>query len=155
MNPKDRMFRAAIAYAEQFRFAVFPCHWIVPGGTCSCGKSDCTSPCKHPLTNRGFKDATLESDVIRKWWGRWPAANIGIATGALSGIIVLDIDPRHGGDLGLEAFEADHGKLPDTPVVLTGGGGYHTISACSRVSQFIIAPVLSVLAWIFAVTAVT
>lgn len=40
-------------------------------------------------------------------------------------MVVLDIDPRHGGDDALAELEARHGKLPDTPRVLTGGGGSH------------------------------
>ena len=56
---------------------------------------------------------------------RWPTANVGIATGARSGLVVLDVDPRHGGDEQLAAFEAEHGKLPETAAVVTGGGGAH------------------------------
>jgi len=119
------MLRSALAYAEQFRFAVFPCHWITPSGSCSCGKTDCASPGKHPLTKNGFKDATKDSVRIRAWWQRWPEANIGIATGAVSGIAVLDIDPRHGGDEALASLQANYGPLPETPIVLTGGGGTH------------------------------
>ena len=43
-----------------------------------------------------------------------PGANVGIATGAISGVVVLDIDPRHGGDDTLEALQAQYNKLPDT-----------------------------------------
>ena len=109
MSEAVRMLRAALAYAERFRFAVFPCK---PRG-------------KTPLTEHGFKDASKDPAQIRKWWERWPDANIGIATGAISGIAVLDIDPRHCGDHTLEALEAQHGKLLATPTVLTGGGGLH------------------------------
>ncbi len=38
---------------------------------------------------------------------------------------MLDVDPRHGGDVALEALERRHGRLPDTAEVLTGGGGRH------------------------------
>lgn len=124
MSGVDRMSRAPLAYAERFQFAVFPCHWI-RSALCSCGGPACGSPGKHPLTKNGLKDATKEAAQIRAWWKRWPDANIGIATGAVSGIVVLDIDPRHGGDESLAVLEAEHGKLPDTPVALTGGGGLH------------------------------
>jgi hypothetical protein len=97
-----------MAYA-QMGFAVFPC---APQG-------------KAPLTAHGVKDATKDLEVIRALWSAHPGANVSIATGAISGIIVLDIDPRHGGDDTLAALQAQNGKLPETPTVLTGGGGLH------------------------------
>jgi hypothetical protein len=101
------MLLAALAYVERLRFAVFPCQLR--------GKT--------PLTEHGFKDATKDPDKIRRFWAAWPDANIGVATGAASGIVVLDVDPRHGGDEALVALEAERGKLPEVPTVLTGGGG--------------------------------
>jgi hypothetical protein len=67
--------------------------------------------------------ATREEATVRRWWRTWPTADIGIATGA--GLLVLDIDPRHGGDGSLAELERAHGPLPETPRVLTGGGGVH------------------------------
>ncbi|MGO9605457.1 MAG: bifunctional DNA primase/polymerase [Candidatus Binataceae bacterium] len=110
MSAESKLLRAALTYAEHFGFMVFPCK---PGG-------------KTPLTEHGYKDARRDPSQIRKWWERWPEANIGIATGTISGIVVLDIDPRHGGDDTLEVLRAEHGKLPETPTVLTGGGGFHS-----------------------------
>ena len=52
-----------------------------------------------------------------------PGANIGCRCGA--GLVVLDIDPRHDGYQALAVLEANHGHLPLTPRVLTGGGGEH------------------------------
>src|SRR5439155_14246039 len=60
---------------------------------------------------------------IRAWWTECPTANIGTPTGGWCD--VLDIDPRHGGDEALAALERQHGPLPDTAEVLTGGGGRH------------------------------
>jgi hypothetical protein len=40
-------------------------------------------------------------------------------------MFVLDIDPAHGGETSLEDLESAHGKLPDTLLVETGGGGWH------------------------------
>jgi hypothetical protein len=94
-------------------------------GGCTCsGRSDC-NPGKHPLTPHSFKDATTDPRQIHRWWTDHPHANVAIATGARSGLIVLDLDPRHGGDLTLDELEAQYGKLPDSPVSLTGGGGTH------------------------------
>lgn len=77
---------------------VLPLHWSVDG-RCSCGKADCSSPGKHPigdLVPHGVKDATTDEDLINEWWERHPSANIGVATGAASGIVVLDVDERAG-----------------------------------------------------------
>ena len=80
---------------------------------------------KKPLTKHGFKDASTDESIIQQWWNQWPDANIGIPTGRISGIVVLDVDPRHDGHNSLVALQEDFNKLPDTITVLTGGGGYH------------------------------
>jgi hypothetical protein len=51
--------------------------------------------------------------------------NFGVVTGATSGLIVLDVDPAKGGDESLRDLERVYGPLPETVVVLTGGGGRH------------------------------
>ena len=99
---------AALAYAQAGR-AVLPCK---PSG-------------KEPLTAHGVKDATCDAVQILEWWKRCPDANVAIATGKVSGIVVLDIDPRHGGAESLKELEAKFGKLPDTVTTITGGGGRH------------------------------
>jgi hypothetical protein len=63
--------------------------------------------------------------TIRDWWRRWPGANVGIATGARSGIVALDVDPRAGGDDSLAELVNRYGPLPETIEALTGGGGQH------------------------------
>ncbi len=73
----------------------------------------------------GFHDATLDPEQISRWWTRWPRANIGIRTGPESGLVVLDVDPRHRGDESLEALIEKHGALPDTVAVRTPSGGTH------------------------------
>lgn len=60
---------------------VFPC---VPGG-------------KRPLTVHGFQDASIDRGVVTAWWGRHPDANIGVPTGVLGGIDVVDVDVHEGG----------------------------------------------------------
>lgn len=119
------MLRAALRYAEG-GFPVFPVH-SAPRGRCSCGKSDCEHAGKHPRTAHGFKDATTDSDTIKKWWGRWPEANIGMPTGAATGLLVIDIDPRNGGEESLDSLFSKHGRFPDTAEQTTGGGGRHFI----------------------------
>jgi len=105
-------------------YAVFPCHSILDE-KCTCGKKACKSPGKHPLTVNGVKDATVDPGQITKWWTEHPTANIAIATGKISGITVLDVDLKSRGLESLEAIQSKYGKFPDTPLVLTGGGGFH------------------------------
>jgi hypothetical protein len=50
---------------------------------------------------------------------------VSIVTGALSGLVVLDVDPRHGGKESLAKLERTHGELPKTMESITGGGGRH------------------------------
>ncbi len=80
---------------------------------------------KRPATKHGFKDGTTEKGVLVQAWVSNPEANIGIATGRVSGIVVLDVDPRNGGDESLAELERVHGSLPETATVATGGGGRH------------------------------
>lgn len=85
----------------------------------------CRPRSKEPLTKHGFKDATQDAAVISSWWSRWPDANIGVATGLVSGIVVVDVDPRNGGSEALTRVEQQRGALPPTWRAFTGGGGEH------------------------------
>lgn len=120
----SRLGRSALIYAAEHGWRVFPLHSIVDG-RCSCGAETCTGtkPGKHPRTQRGCLDATTDLSQIRIWWTQWPDANVGIATGA--GLIVIDIDPRHGGDDGFDDLKARLGPLPETVEACTGSGGRH------------------------------
>lgn len=112
---------AALAYARR-GWRVFPLHGIV-NGRCTCGRRDCSSPGKHPLVRHGVKEATSEARVIKEWWSRCRSANIGVATGRVSHIVVVDVDlPR-----ALPSLEALVHKLPRTLTALTGGGGLHLL----------------------------
>lgn len=105
---------------------VFPVY-SVRDGVCTCRKGTACedNSGKHPRTVNGLNDATTARRTIAAWWSKWPDANIGVATGAVSGLFVLDVDPRNGGDDSLDLLISQHGPLPDTVEVLTGGGGRH------------------------------
>jgi hypothetical protein len=119
-----RPFTAALAYAAR-GWAVFPLHTILVG-TCSCRRrATCTHPAKHPIVRHGLADATLDPLTIRGWWDRWPWANTGLATGPISGLVVIDVDPAHGGDESLARLQSLMGSLPETLTARTGGGGRH------------------------------
>lgn len=81
---------------------------------------------KQPLIAwREFQERRAEPDEIRAWFRRWPQANIAVVTGTISGIVVVDIDPRHGGEASLQILEGEVGSIPSTIEAETGGGGRH------------------------------
>jgi len=124
-GPKNPRLEAALDYARR-GWLCFPVHYPVKQGNkfvCSCGKDDC-NPAKHPLTLHGFKDATTDQTQLRRWWSQHPQANVGIATGEASGLVIIDIDPRHGGTESMKAI-TKLGNVPVTPMAYTGGGGEH------------------------------
>jgi hypothetical protein len=57
---------------------------------------------------------------VREWWGRWPNSNIAVVTGAISGLVVVDVDD----EAGLRAIGPYLDAGP-TLVATTGGGGKH------------------------------
>lgn len=117
--------KRALSYANK-GWSVLPVYNITTDGICSCKKGkECPTPGKHPRTNHGYKNATKDKEQITEWWTKYPDANIGIATGNISGIIVIDIDPRNGGNEEFDALLKMHGELPITYEVNTGGGGRH------------------------------
>src|SRR3954452_16216919 len=107
---EETLAAAALRYAN-LGIPVFPC---VPGG-------------KRPLTPNGFHDATSSARTVNDWWRRTPEANIGLPTGAATGVLVVDVDVHAGGS-GFDAFErarsadlaAGWGWLVRTP-----SGGLH------------------------------
>jgi P4 family phage/plasmid primase-like protien len=99
-------------------------HGAVPDG-CTCRKgADCSRPGKHPATAGGANGATADLDVIRAALAARPRMNLAMATGKISGIVVLDIDRRNGGDVSLAALEAALGPLPETWTLRTGNGAH-------------------------------
>ncbi|MDB0573092.1 bifunctional DNA primase/polymerase [Ralstonia solanacearum] len=124
LNEETQSVRdAAIALASR-GWRVFPLH-AMTGTECSCGKPDCHSPAKHPITKHGFKDASTDIAKIENWFGPGRNANVGIATGTVSALFVLDIDPCNGGDESFKRLCQEYGELPPTPTVCTGGDGTH------------------------------
>jgi putative DNA primase/helicase len=116
MDVTCRLLDAALKYVA-YGWAVLP---LKPGA-------------KTPLTEHGFKDASKDRAQIRAWWTECPNANVGVATGAISGITVLDVDikPRKSvyGDRTLAALIAAHGDLPLTATQQTWSGGRHHVFA--------------------------
>lgn len=100
---------AATAYTQMLGWHIFPIHY----------KS------KVPVTKNGFKDATNNIEQIKKWWTEYPNANIGLPTGKINDIIVIDVDPRNGGKFSFDRLLDEYEPLPHAVECLTGGNGNH------------------------------
>lgn len=129
---KNPLLNLARWYADHV-WLVFPCAWAMQAQdrwVCSCReRANCARPAKHPLGRlapRGLRDASTHRGQVDYWWaGQCPYANIGLVTGAGSGIWVLDVDAGKDGFGSLEQLAKDVGGLPDTLQADTGGGGLH------------------------------
>lgn len=93
---------------------------------------DCSSPGKHPRISRGLHAASVDTTVVEGWWRRWPHANVGVCTGAESGLVVLDVDIAHGGGRSIRGLMDRYGDLRDVPRARTGSGGWHLLFAHPR-----------------------
>lgn len=101
---REDLLAAALEYAA-LGYAVFPC---VPGA-------------KHPITQRGFKDATTDPAQIETWWREWPKANIATPT---QGLLVIDQEgPSPCWPLDNESKRLD---LAKAPTAVTPSGGVHS-----------------------------
>lgn len=118
-SPAAGMIEHALAYAGR-GWPVFPIY-ETQGEQCACRNAECKHQGKHPRTRNGLTGASVDEETIKYWWGRWPNANIGIATGDASGLYVLDVD--EGGEEAL----CDYPARPDTPETITGSGGTHVL----------------------------
>jgi hypothetical protein len=72
-----------------------------------------------------YQQQRPSADEVRAWFARWPQANVAVVTGAISGLVVLDVDPQHGGDESLARLEREYGPLPATVEAISGGAGRH------------------------------
>ena len=76
---------------------------------------------KEPILDDWTNRATSDPSEIMAWFDREPEGNYGILT---TGLVAVDIDPRHGGHLWLE--DNEH-RLPETWRLKTGSGGWHIV----------------------------
>lgn len=133
------ILRAAMDYAHR-GWKVIPVHWVDDDGACSCKLGvKCPSAGKHPVHQNWPNVASSDTSVILDWWRQtvpvemmpardWhPAANLGVVTGAVSGIFVMDNDEYAGGGATLAKYAKRHGDMPVTRVHQTGSGGQHLI----------------------------
>jgi hypothetical protein len=74
---------------------------------------------------RRWQTMAADLEQLERWWRRWPLANVAVITGRLSGVVVIDLDRRHGAERSLAELEGTHGDLPWQAVVETPSGGWH------------------------------
>ena len=125
---------SALALARD-GWAVFPIWGVLADLKCACG-DPCRkgTPGKHPRCWHGHNDATTEEAQIQRWWSppepgdpnAWqcsPDSNIGIAIP--DDTLIVDVDPRNGGDATHDALTTEHGDgWTKTRTVWSGGGGW-------------------------------
>lgn len=106
--------------------SVIAVHGIREDGSCTCGDRDCDRPGKHPRGRwRERCTAAAGPDLVRREFDRDPESNVGIVTGSISKIVVIDVDSAEGRTALESAWGLKEGQLPLAPIVKTGGGGWH------------------------------
>ncbi len=118
-SPANTLVDCALAYASH-GFRVFPLH-SMRKRQCSCGHDCGKNIAKHPRLKGGYKVATADSEQIRAWWKKWSDANVGVATGGASRLVVLDVDGSQG-LMTLRALVAQHEPFQRTATVKTARG---------------------------------
>lgn len=79
---------------------------------------------KVPIPKKWTEAATIDPTMIQRWQNASPDCNWGMVTGQISGVFVVDIDVKNGGDATWDRLTKDK-DLPKTVIVNTGGGGQH------------------------------
>jgi hypothetical protein len=116
---------AAVAYA-QAGYEVVPLRGKLPLGNCPACEPRSPRYCPHPAADcehelcHGLYAATSDPGRVQRWWARRPQANIGARIP--QSLVVMDVDPRHGGQARLAVLEREHGPLPPTRVSISGRG---------------------------------
>ncbi len=67
---------------------------------------------------QSFTNQRATEDQVKAWWSENPDANVGIVTGAISGLVVVDVDPDRGG-----YARPVYDEAPTSLIARTGGGG--------------------------------
>ena len=127
-----RPIEAAVTYTRR-SWRVLPVWWPWPANeadfSCACGDTRCSRVGKHPigpLAAAGSRSATLDESAIRRWFVRYPLANLAVATGPASGVDVIDIDGPVGVMAAQELLHA--GRMPPGPYRVAATGrpaGWH------------------------------
>lgn len=118
-NDKETILKGALELAKH-NYKIFPVYGLDENGICTCKDQDsCRSPGKHPALAKQWQSKATNniSQIEERWKDNY---NIGLPTGDINGILVLDID----GSEGLRYFEDKAVSDPKTVCQKTGKG-YH------------------------------
>lgn len=100
-----------------------PVHSIDDTGHCTCTAPECVAPGRHPRVRWEESQRLPASDEkLREWFSHWPESNVGVVTGSVSGLAVIDVDPHAGGAETLAEAVAEYGALAATAQVAGGNG---------------------------------
>ena len=121
---ENQLVADALRYAAS-GLLVFPLH-AVKDGKCTCAKTDCSSPAKHPRTIHGLKQASKDSNYVRNLFScfTYSSANIGICTGKESNLAVVDVDAAKGGQIE-ELYNFVPKETLEKTLWIKTGGGFH------------------------------
>jgi hypothetical protein len=115
-----RMADSAAGLA-QLDVSVIRLHGVV-AGRCTCGRRGCRTPGKHPDVGpswKRFRRERADLALVRRWFTQKPYANVGIVTGEISAVVVLDADGEAG------VTELERRGYPITWTARSGSGGLH------------------------------
>src|ERR1700722_2510939 len=129
------LLESALWYAR-LGWAVVPTHKVIRladgGSACTCrAGAVCPSKGKHPAVRWEIYQKERPSEhQLQEWFdGRFASCSVGVITGEVSGIFVVDIDegPGKQGSETINDLQMINGDLPHTVQARTGGGGRHMI----------------------------
>ncbi|WP_396446274.1 bifunctional DNA primase/polymerase [Actinomadura sp.] len=111
---RNRMAAAAREYAD-LGWPCFPGAHVGGDRACSCDRIGCPDPGAHPVSAAWAHQATVDAEVIERWWAKRPEANIILPTGRV--FDVFDV-PAAAGAAALDRIERE--DLPVGPVASFG-----------------------------------
>jgi len=107
-RPEPKLGSSALWYAKHAKWPVFP---LLPGQ-------------KVPATKHGFRDATRDPELIRRWWTEEPLRNIGIPTGPET-FDCIDVDGKPGYESLVQLEKDNH--IPDVHGRVSTPRGIHLL----------------------------
>lgn len=122
--PQETMLKEALTLTG-LGWSVIPVHRPLVGGGCACGKAQCDAPGKHPAISwKRYQTETPRLEEVQQWFAHHPC-NLGVVTGPVSGLLVVDADGAQGEATPAALARAGYPLPEGGPRVRTGGGGQH------------------------------
>jgi hypothetical protein len=121
------MKAAALDYLAKGKSVIPICTPLPEGAGCRQHGVNCKGPGKTPLIPwREYQQRRATEAEVDLWFARWPSANLGMVTGAISGTVVVDADDAAAVNFAMSQGE---GELASAPMVQTGKGAHWHIQA--------------------------